>query len=101
MYFWIQNNVCVEMNLNVNTKFRKCILYSEIVTRTHNPVLISQNSSRIKLKGYTTRSGFIVSIFVSESIGQIDSYCSCSAINKVTPEINLAPRVEKAAHNVI
>lgn len=91
----------MKINLNANTKFRKCILYSQIFARTHNPVLTSQNSSRIKLKGYTNRSRFIVSIFVSESLGQTDSCCSCSAINKVTSEIDLAPWLEKAARNVI
>lgn len=94
MYEW-------EMELNVNTKFGKWILYSQIFSRTYNSVLTSQNSSWIKLKGYTNRSGFTVSILVSESMGQINSCCSCSAINKVTSEINLAPRVEKTACNVI
>jgi len=64
-------------------------------------MLTGQNSPWIKLKGYTNRSGFIVCILVSESMGQINSCCSRSAINKVTSEINLAPWVEKAAHNII
>lgn len=64
-------------------------------------MLAGQNSSWIKLEGYTNRSKFIVSTLVSESMGQINSCCSCSAINKVTSEINLAPWVEKAARSVI
>lgn len=64
-------------------------------------MLTSQNSFWITLKEYTKRSRFIVSILVSESMGQINSCCSCSAISKVTSEINLAPRVEKAARNFI
>lgn len=91
----------MEIELNVNMMFRKWIPYSLIFSRIYFSVLTNQNSSWIKIKGCTKRPRFIVSLLVSESMGQINSHCSCSAINKVTSEINLAPQMEKAACNSI